>query len=344
MTKLVYVDSKLRDQTLYPSGNAYVLHLTDPVKNVSRVDLVSAHIPNSFYNILNGSNVMSYHSSGYEQKNFNLNPGFYSASSLQHEMNTRVLDDQQSNVAWVPGEGKFYFYSLIPFTITVNSVELSNCIGLPVGTYHSTGTFLDQTYVHNIYDGFFIKSVNVVDFSINEFVFLDIEEFRTPTSLQALPLAKDGSGTYQGSSARNSFAIIPMTVSSGCIKHFNENGDYRVSIEFPQPIDKVSRVTVRWTNESGNLVNYQGHETNSFLLRFHTRNPRPVEALPPPPQTDLMELKRAIEAMPLLNTSQDEPKRPIIGKWSFWMFIVLFIIGYFTYKTFIKPNPPLTPA
>lgn len=36
---LLFADSKNRD---YPSGNSYVLHLTRPIKNIERVDLVSA--------------------------------------------------------------------------------------------------------------------------------------------------------------------------------------------------------------------------------------------------------------------------------------------------------------
>ena len=39
---LLFADSKNRD---YPSGNSYVIHLTRPIKNIERVDLVSARVP-----------------------------------------------------------------------------------------------------------------------------------------------------------------------------------------------------------------------------------------------------------------------------------------------------------
>ena len=41
---LLFADSKNRD---YPSGNSYIrsLHLTRPIKNIERVDLVSARVP-----------------------------------------------------------------------------------------------------------------------------------------------------------------------------------------------------------------------------------------------------------------------------------------------------------
>jgi hypothetical protein len=40
--RLVFADSLNRDESLYPHGDSYVLHLTTPIKNIERVDLVSA--------------------------------------------------------------------------------------------------------------------------------------------------------------------------------------------------------------------------------------------------------------------------------------------------------------
>ena len=50
--RLLFADSKNRD---YPSGNSYVLHLTRPIKNIERVDLVSARVPNTMWNCTQGS-------------------------------------------------------------------------------------------------------------------------------------------------------------------------------------------------------------------------------------------------------------------------------------------------
>ena len=55
--RLLFADSKNRDVALYPSGNSYrdaprpvadtsaSLHLTTPIKDIERVDLVSARSP-----------------------------------------------------------------------------------------------------------------------------------------------------------------------------------------------------------------------------------------------------------------------------------------------------------
>ena len=56
--RLVFVSSDLRDSNLYPDGNSYTLHMTLPIKNISKVDLVSAHFPNSMYNVTKSSNVI----------------------------------------------------------------------------------------------------------------------------------------------------------------------------------------------------------------------------------------------------------------------------------------------
>jgi len=42
---VIFVDSATRDTTLYPNANSYVTYLTTPLRNISRVELVSAMLP-----------------------------------------------------------------------------------------------------------------------------------------------------------------------------------------------------------------------------------------------------------------------------------------------------------
>lgn len=42
---IVFVDSANRNSTLYPSANSYTIHLINPIRNVSRVELVCATLP-----------------------------------------------------------------------------------------------------------------------------------------------------------------------------------------------------------------------------------------------------------------------------------------------------------
>ena len=48
MDYIVYVDSLNRNQTLFPNSNSYTLFLTTPIHNISKVELVSAMLPNVF--------------------------------------------------------------------------------------------------------------------------------------------------------------------------------------------------------------------------------------------------------------------------------------------------------
>jgi hypothetical protein len=64
--------------------------------------------------------------------------------------------------------------------------------------------------------------------------------------------------------------MIPMDVSSGFIKRFKKSTDYDLSIRYPYPIQKLDRLTVNWIDRNGNLVNFNGADANSFILRFHT--------------------------------------------------------------------------
>jgi len=48
MDYVVYVDSNNRNQTLYQNSNSYTLYLSTPIRNISRVELVSAMLPNVF--------------------------------------------------------------------------------------------------------------------------------------------------------------------------------------------------------------------------------------------------------------------------------------------------------
>lgn len=48
MDYVVYVDSNNRNQTLYPNSNSYTLYLSTPIHNISKVEVLSAMLPNVF--------------------------------------------------------------------------------------------------------------------------------------------------------------------------------------------------------------------------------------------------------------------------------------------------------
>jgi len=323
-TRLLFADSKNRDVQLYPSGNSYVLHLTSPIKDIERVDLVSARVCNSMYNLNDGSNVMAVNSS-----NVSLNPGFYSVYGLAQALTTTTL-----TLEYLPDEGHFLFSSSTSFTIYIHSRELATMLGLSRGSL-LTGALAPAT--DPSYTGkYILRSSTLVDMSLNEYIFLDIDELRTPSHVDTGALVSS-SGTVSGSNANRNFAPVIMDVGSACIKNFHENKDYRVSVEYPEPIASLQRLTVRWVDKSGKPLDFRGWDTNAFVLRIHIKNREREMELPPPPPLQDVELKRIIDAMTLaLPPPPKEESKKFKIPW--FLLVLATLIGIFIWRTF-GPRP-----
>jgi hypothetical protein len=180
----------------------------------------------------------------------------------------------------------------------------------------------------------------MVDMSLNDIISLDIHELRTPSHVDTGALVSS-SGTVSGSNTNRSFAPIMLNVASGCIKTFTENGDYRVSVQYPEPIASLQRLTVRWVDRSGAPVNFQGWDANAFVLRIHVR-PDPERTLPPPPPLQDVELKRIIDAMTM--TLPPPPKEDPKFKIPWFLLVLATLIGIFIWRTFgNRPAVPVGP-
>ena len=137
-------------------------------------------------------------------------------------------------------------------------------------------------------------------------------------------------GTITGSNAGRAFAPIIIDVSSACVKNFHEAKDYNISVFFPQPIGKLSRLHVKWYDKDGQLLNFRGLDTNAFVLRVYSIEEAPP---PPPPKIEEVELKRLIDITETFPIPKPQKRRRIP-----WVLIVLILLGsLFAYKTFFKP-------
>lgn len=323
----MFADSGNRDVRLYPSGNSYVLHLTTPVKNVERVDLVSARVPNTMYNLTDGSNIFSIGTT-----NVSVHTGFYSAYGIASAVTSNAL----ATLDYLPDEGKFVFSSPSTFSLIIQSAEFARMVGLSnANTYTSTlATDLDPVYVGK----YIVRSETMVDMTLNDFIFLDIDELRTPHNIDARSI-EGATGTVSGSNANRSFAPIILDVGSGCIKNFHENKDYNVSVAYPEPINVLQRLTVRWYDKNGSLLDFRGWDTNAFVLRIHVK-PEPDRTLPPPPPLQDVELKRIIDAMTI--ALPPPPKEERKAKIPWFLIVFAILIGIFIWRTF-GAKPPVMP-
>ena len=261
--KNIYVTSSNRDTTKFPYGNSYTLYLTTPIKDITTVELLYASVPNTMYNVTDGLSGLKI-----EGKFANVFPGFYSGSGLATAITNSAAG---ATVSYLENEGKFLFTHNDTFSLEMLSPELAALMGFSVGSITATET-ADSPYKDNSsLDAHYIKSDRVAEMNPVDGVFLDIVELRTMFN-ECTPMGSPLASQNQNhiSSASRSFGMIPMDVPNGSTKSFKKDTDYDLFVDYPYPIQKLDRLTVNWVDKNGKLVHFNGAETNSFILRFHT--------------------------------------------------------------------------
>jgi hypothetical protein len=296
------------------------MFIQNPIKSVTAVDLVAATIPNTMYNITNGNNIFTVNGNA-----FSIPSGFYSHTGLYKTVNS---SNCEISMSLFENEGKFVFVNSTPFSIEINSKEFLNMTGFTSGTlYSNIATTANGIYDMSVIGMSFVKSSNVMNLkTYGEYIFLDIEQLRRPFALEAT------NDPYNADTSTR-FAVIPMDVSSGCIKTFKENTDYKISIEYPRPIDQIDRVTVRWLDWAGNLINFNGVDENQFILRFHTNEP--VTSNEEERDVTRETIDKYIEQVKSKleeETVKKPEKRSMIGKWFVVLIVLLAIAGIYVYR------------
>jgi hypothetical protein len=303
----VHIDSKNRNKTRFPNGNTYVIDIPHVIKGAVRVDLVSAKVPNSMYNLTDGSDVLSTHNT-----TVSINPGFYSATTLPTVLFPVTFE-------YIQEEGKFvYLTNESTSTLTIHSEELAKMLGFEVNTSYTVSPSLSQSGF-----SYGVKSIKIVDFSLNEYVFLDIEEFRTPFT-----------------NAGNMFAMIPMDVPSTQIKTFKENTDYIMSTKLTHQ-QTISRLTIHWYDKDLKLLNFQGFDNNGFILRVYTERTTKELPMDDPEAAQramvdmyIKEIKKRLDEEAAQKEKNEKANAKVkFGKWA----VILAILGvlvswYFTKK------------
>jgi len=332
-TKYIFADSTNRDTTLYPSGNAYTLHLTNPVHSVIQVDLVAAKVPNTMYNLTNGSNVLVFTNNVSVTTNVSIATGYYSAAGLAQALANAA--GFIFAVDFLESEGKFLFSSNVTsFTIEGTTSEIRTMLGINPGPHASFLASTDPVYAADLTYGCrsLYKTVRIADLSTNEYVFLDIEELRTTSVLDAKKLIQ---GTTEGSSIRSTFGMIPLDVNSGCIKNYKETTDYKQYIMYNSPIPKIDRLTIRWIDRSGAPLHFQGFEKNAFTLRVHCEYHEPP---PPTPPLQDVQIQRIVDAMSMVPPPPKPPdEKRVLGRWVIAILIIGFVAAYVAYVRLLRP-------
>lgn len=279
----IFVSSENRDIVRYPYGNSYTLHLTQPIKDIHKVELLYASVPNVLYNVTNGTKVISI-VDGVSQTDFSLQLGYYNASTLATELTQTIFSLTGVSVQYVQPTGKFLFIRPSgsgPFSVIIQTEELAKLMGFnwPAGSVNitlpaalppsTTSPGTNSLFAgHARYAGnYFLLSNVIVNMAPNEGIFLDIDELRTMFNEDALAITGN---TYTGQNVSRTFGLIPMDVVAGAVKHFKKSTDYDFSVNYINPIRTLDRLTINWVNRKGQKVEFNGLEDNSFILKIHT--------------------------------------------------------------------------
>ena len=277
--KNVFVSSENRDLNLFPHGNSYVLHLTTPIRDIVSVELLTCSVPNSLYNITNGSNIIQVSNTTNVLTGYTIPPGFYSGSGLANEVRAAVYLSSNIEVIYKGNEGKFLFKRTPeqPFELGFSSNTVAKIFGFnddsvkisqnpPFGV---SNPMLLYSQNETVQDYSYMKSNVVAQLNPNDGIFLDISELRTPFN-EDCKKTESQKNFYSGQNISRIFGLIPMDVSSGAVKNFKRETDYHLQTTYPGVISSLDRLTVQWLDKNGHRVNFNGAEDNSFILRFHT--------------------------------------------------------------------------
>jgi hypothetical protein len=304
----VYADSINRSPT--ESGSHYTLQLTKKLRNIEKVELLSVSVPHVQYNITQGSNIITINST-----NYSIPPGFYRAQDLAIVLsNTFPL-----TVTYIGSQGIFIInHNNTPFTISFNTSEIQKRMGFGPGTYSSTD-HASTPFGAFIKSGQMVYSENIIDLSTTKFVFLDIEELRHDALVDS-KVNTTLDGNFDGTTISRTFGAIPMDVIQdwACTKVFKR--DYEYYIKYDIPLPQLTRLTIRWLDYNGQILDFNGMERNCFLLRVFCRPSAPPpekkefdedelvkklqrmidDAFPPPPPKNDKGLKRWFLILPFL--------------------------------------------
>lgn len=240
----LFIDSNNRESQF---SNSYTVYLTRDLRNIKQVDLVQASVPNVVTNISNGTDVITYDDS----LTVSIPSGFYNSFELADALSNVLPSQCQYHVE----QGFFTFSNTSSFSLQFNTPEIRKCLGI------SSDQIINS--VTNI-----ITSDLIADLSTSQSVFLDIDELRNDTLIDT-----KSKSNFPGTTVSRFFAPIPMDVQPGYLKTFSENRDFSYSIQFDTALPRLSRLTIRWTDADGQILNFKGYERNSFLLRVHTDDP-----------------------------------------------------------------------
>lgn len=139
---------------------------------------------------------------------------------------------------------------------------------LPSGTSSNAYTVYLPNFIKDVYRVEVLYAAYWTGNNISTAVYLDIEELRSPVCT----ITATANAMTSTSLTASTFAVLPGPVylySQPNYTTYNTSICYPIIVDYPYPIQKLDRLTVQWTDQTGQRIDMGTYE-NSVLLRVHT--------------------------------------------------------------------------
>lgn len=272
ITHTIQVDS--RDRETSQTANNYVMYLTEPVKHIKEVIIRDIQVPNSTYNIKDGQNVFELDNG---VGDVTIEPGSYSgldlASHIYNITTGQGTLDPTWNVVYRTGSKKFVFTQAnTAFTLTfpAGSEDLAdtfgfNSVGAKASTSGAPSYYADDITLQTN----FLASDRIADLVKDKYFYLEIEELIDPRVQTA---KRSSSSGFAGANLSRIFGKVPVYAGPGSDVFFDRNNTYNLVRRYQSPLTSLARLSIRWIDYQGNLINFNGLPENSFTLELVCEN------------------------------------------------------------------------
>ena len=277
VTHTVQVDSRDRDPN--ESANNYVMYMIEPVKQIKEVIIRDIQMPNSTYNIKAGDIITYENIFTSVTHPIMITPGSYSGLDLATQIFNITTDplltmfNADWNVVYDTGSKKFIFnQGTDVFSIEFNSLKLADTFGFntlgpfpsptpnPLPAYYSNDITLQDEVV---------ASHRIANLVKDKYFYLEIAELSDPRVQTAK--RSDATG-FAGNNLSRIFGKVPVYAGPGNDVFFDRNSTFKLVRSYVSPLSSLSRLSIKWMDYAGTLIEFNGLDENSFTLELVCEN------------------------------------------------------------------------
>lgn len=261
-SRVISIDSRDRNTDSYPDPNMYQIDFGDTLKNVFSIELLSAIVPKSDYNINSNNNTIYFSENGGSEITASIPEGNYTITELLTAIGSAMTSS--SGLSWT--YTATYDSKTNKITITTGNVirifELYFIGGTEKygesstrSTYklYSIGSTIGFTRT-DLTGSYTYTGTNQYNLTGENYLMLKMENFGTMIGTET-----------SNKSISGAFTKINLNVSQNEFKYYNNGQEYISKLEFGSPIGKLSQMNIRFYNYDGSLYNFNGMEHSLFF-------------------------------------------------------------------------------